>query len=612
MKKIYTAIIALMLFATFAKAQTSGGPDAFGYIWRTSDDAAGPTYNWIDINGLAGTVDISSTLTDDNLSPGTYPITIPFRYYWYDPTSFRIGSNGYIIFSGSAGLASPFPNIPSTAGQQNYIAPMAADLLFSGIPAATCKYWQSTDSLIVTWENVPFWDAAGSVGNNTFQVILSAVDSSITFQYFDQTGVSASTTNFVTCGIENLTGAVGLLYQRNVYPLAGTAVKIYYPANSTFAVNDAAADFVNNPGNRGIFRSQNGAPFVSSGQVKNTGNQQLNSFNVYSRVLNTTNAVMVSDTIPTSALAPNQTEALSFPDTWVPTVTGVYRQVIGTLLTGDANNLNNTGTMELQVVDTTQQSISLAFDNGTAGTNALSWQGGGGGVAVHFIPPFYPCYINAVGSLVGADPSLVGYSMQVFADDGPNGTPSTKLDSIFIASGAFTEGVYNENPTSASIQINSGGFYVAWMMGGPDVQLGQDDVPPISLRSYEVLGAAADPNSWAEYRDGETQDPIIHAVISRDPLGVNVVSADLNDVGQFFPNPTSTKAKVAYSLEVASDVNVGLYDLQGKLLTSRSLGKMQAGAGSFEMDVKSLESGVYICKINVGTKEYKRKITVVK
>jgi hypothetical protein len=63
---------------------------------------------------------------------------------------------------------------------------------------------------------------------------------------------------------------------------------------------------------------------------------------------------------------------------------------------------------------------------------------------------------------------------------------------------------------------------------------------------------------------------------------------------------------------VASDVHIGLYDLQGKLLTTRSLGKIQAGAGSFEMDVKSLESGVYICKINVGTKEYKRKITVVK
>ena len=142
-------------------AQTSGGPDVYGNIWRDSNDPNGPSFNWIDISTSPNTVEIAG-LADDNIV-GPYFLPSPFQFYWYTVDRFWIGSNGYLIFQ-NASFAHPFPIIPTPdPTKNNFLGPMMTDLNFdktgpaTGNPAS-CYYWTSTaqDSVIVTWDSVPF------------------------------------------------------------------------------------------------------------------------------------------------------------------------------------------------------------------------------------------------------------------------------------------------------------------------------------------------------------------------------------------------------------------------------------------------------------------------
>jgi hypothetical protein len=55
-----------------------------------------------------------------------------------------------------------------------------------------CWYWINGDhdTMIVSWIDVPFVIFFSSIREHLFQLILSAVDSSITFQYAVQQGLA--------------------------------------------------------------------------------------------------------------------------------------------------------------------------------------------------------------------------------------------------------------------------------------------------------------------------------------------------------------------------------------------------------------------------------------
>ena len=232
---------------------------------------------------------------------------------------------------------------------------------------------------------------------------------------------------------------------------------------------------------------------TSVANVKNAGNQTLASFNSYSRVVNASNVIQVRDTVPVANLTPGSTQLITYPDTWSPTVAGLFRQINITILGGDATPSNDQQTLELWVVNPSLASVTLQWDNNAAGGTGVSWTGGSGGIAQHFIPPYYPCVINQVGCWVMSDADAVGYYLLVYADDGPGGAPGTLLDSIYKAPASFATGSFVATPCTAPITVNSGGFYVAWVMGGTSITLGESTTAPFSHRSYEILGPASNP-----------------------------------------------------------------------------------------------------------------------
>ncbi len=615
--KQFALLAAGTFLAVNLQAQTSGGPDTYGYIWRDSNDPNGPAVNWTDITTLPGAVQVTG-LADDNIR-GPFPIGFSFHYYWYDQTTFRVGSNGYMGFTNTP-VAHPFPLIPTPTLIQNYLAVFTADLTFTDpagapIPAAQSWYWNNAanDTLILSYIDVPFWDPAapGYVGANSFQIILSNVDSSITYQYLTQNGVYNNPTNFCTVGIENNSGNIGLMHSHDVLPPSIYAIKFYPPQNSTFLVNDAATTYNDNDESGGLFLSKDGASFTMNTQVRNTGNQPLAPFGVFGRVLNFLNVVQVSSTVQTGALAPGATEDITFPSPFVPITAGPFRFITDTQLAGDATPSNNQKTLELQVVDTTLASIKLSFDSGIdAGLGGLGWQGGGGGAGMHFIPPFYPCNVLQVSAFIAANANLAGFALMILDDDGPNGTPLTVIDSIWVDPANVLVGGWNTVPVTGTLTINSGGFYVAWMMGADGISVGQNQVAPISNRSYEILGQASNPLSWAAYRSRELEDLMINAYIAPLNVGLNE-NSEATSIINVFPNPANELVTVNYKFDAQVDeLNWSITNVQGKFVLS-GLGQTGITEGSLKISTTTLSGGVYFFTLTNGDQSFNKKLIIL-
>ncbi len=614
MKKLFTTLMLFALAAPAVTAQTTGGPDSFGYVWRNSNDPMGPSYSWIDIDSLPGTVNVMG-LTDDNIV-GPFTMNIPFKYYWYDPAEFWIGSNGYIGFT-SVPVAHPFPVIPTPTLIQDYLAAMTTDLTFTDnannpVPGAACMYWFSpgSDSLVVTWKNVPFWDPSGFVGLNTFQAVLSTLDSSITYNYQMQNGASVSTTSFVTTGIENNSGNIGLQVLYNFYPVANSSVKFYYPDTITLAINDASTTYCNNPENGGLFLAKDGAAYSSVAEIANQGNTILDTVRAYSRVVNGFNIVQVRDTVEVTNFTQGATQVINFPDTWSPTGTGTFRHITETLLPGDATPSNNQKTLEMVVIDTTQSSILLTFDNGIdAGLGGISWNGGSGGTGMYFEPPFAPYNITRVRAFIVANATPpVGFSLMIFDDDGPNGAPMTLLDSVAVASTSVLVGGWNEVMLPTPVTLNSGGFYVAWMMGGSGIALGQNQVPPVSNRTFEILGPATTLANWAVYRFREIEEVMINAFIEV-PVGIG--QNDVQSAFAVYPNPASDRVTVSFNTMDKELLSYRIFDIQGSQVLAGEIGYV-SGSGAFDLDVSTLQNGMYVCEFRIGTETVPHKINVMK
>ena len=610
MKKIATLFFACILCLNTVNAQTTGGPDAYGYIWRDSNDPSGPVYNWIDILPLAGAQEVRF-LADDN-TVGSFPVGFPFHYYWYDVSQFWVGSNGYLGFTNGQ-LSAPFNTIPAVAGAQNFLAALSCDLLFDISNTAECwRYTNPTnDTLIVSWLDVPFYDASipAGAGTNTFQIILSAVDSSITYQYKVQTGVPAAGTN-VVIGIENNSGSIGLQHSYNVFPSVNYAIKYSYPSNTTYVVNDASTTYNHNSETGGLFLSKNGAAVTMKTSVKNTGNQNLASYNVYSRVLNSGGTVQTSDNKMSLASTPGQSENITMSNPFSPLVAGTYRYVTNTQLAGDATPSNDQKIQELVVVDTTVASIRLSYDDGVeAGLGGLNWTGGSGGAAIYYVPPFYPCKVTDLYQYIVANAMGFGYSMVLYDDNGTSGAAGTQLDSIYVSPGAVFTSTWNTVTLATPIVINSGGIYVAWKMNGDGLTLGQNQVAPFSNRTFEILGT-----TWATYRYRETEDLMINIGIAKIPssgAGINENALD-GYFGAFYPNPASTIAAINYDIPFnVKSVFYQLYDVQGKLINDISTDS-NSNKGRISIDAGSLDAGIYTCKIIVDGTVVVRKLVITK
>ncbi|MEM9820708.1 MAG: T9SS type A sorting domain-containing protein [Bacteroidota bacterium] len=622
MKLVYTLTLLLIVgFGTELLAQTSGGPDDYGYTWRDSNDPDGPTFNWIDITTTGTEV---MGFADDN-SVDFIDMGMDFHFYWLDYDRVKLGSNGWISFDNVSNLAVCFASIPTPGSGNNLICPLLADLNFdeNGNPGKVYYLNDGNGKFIISYHNVPFWINAvpAYTGDNTFQVILDQADSSIVLQYLEMDDVLA---NPGTCpagqvrssvGIENISGTIGLeIIPDQVMPPDNYAVKISYPVTPLIDVPDVAPEWNVNDANGGVFVLPNeDISIVAS--VRNNGNTEVTSdFQITAGIRKLPiPADLWTSSATVNGLALGTNQEVIFDDPFNSDIAfggpGNYTLTTLTTLAGDLVAGNDENVSEVVVIDNdvANPDIILSY-TGDASDGTISWAGGGGdsGIGVYFEPPSYPLTIKALEAFVFNDPNGTGddaYTIEIRDDDGPGGGPGTLIALEAIDAGSYDNGAWNRTELSFPVTINSGGFYAAWIMQGNTLALGTASAPPISRRTFEILGG-----SWSSFRDNEVAEGMIRICAENDQF-VDVDEVELENQIRVFPNPTSDVLTIQSSLDEPV-TKVEVFNTLGELMLQEKVSIYNGE--QHRLDLNNLSTGIYYINIYVDEQATVRKVSVIK
>ena len=398
MKKLIVFSIALLFLASFAFAANeeniripdssmrldTGGPDDFGYSWEDNDNGGSPVYNWIDITGIGTEV---LGLADDN-NVGPIPIGFDFPYYWYSVDKVWIGSNGYVSFFSNFNFSHPFAGIPLGALPNDYVAVLTGDLDFTAGTDPKCYYYSNNvDTFIVSYHDVAEFGEPNT-SSHTFQVIFSAADSAITFQYGPNVGtfIDSGGNTRTVIGIENINGQVGLEYLHDNLPATnmwhdGLVIRFHPEPDPSFTVHDFGVVDGFHPGSGGVFHPNN-TPFTPKAIVKNFGNQPEDDLKVRCQIRMGFSTVY-ADSVIIAHLEPGEEVEVIYPVPFTPTDLGTYRATFAAILSGDEVSANNSKTTELVAYELPS---NLSFHDGTA-ENSRSWTGDYSGFGVEFQVP---------------------------------------------------------------------------------------------------------------------------------------------------------------------------------------------------------------------------------
>ncbi|MCC7431240.1 hypothetical protein IT568_10380, partial [bacterium] len=200
------------------QTESAGGPDAFGYEWKDSNETNGPTYSWTSISGTGNLVSWTAISTYDAKDEGNalLPIGFSFPYYGSNFSSVFVSSNGFLSFDNFSGNLWTNQGFPNSATPNNLIAGFWDDL--DGSSQGNVYYQTAGNNFIVQFDN---WPRYGTTTGETFQIILSS-DGKIKIQYNSMNGTLTS----ASVGIENSNGTDGLQVVNNAsYVANGLAIE---------------------------------------------------------------------------------------------------------------------------------------------------------------------------------------------------------------------------------------------------------------------------------------------------------------------------------------------------------------------------------------------------
>ena len=79
-----------------------------------------------------------------------------------------------------------------------------------------------------------------------------------------------------------------------------------------------------------------------------------------------------------------------------------------------------------------------------------------------------------------------------------------------------------------------------------------------------------------------------------------------------YPNPFNDRSNAIFELTESCDVEIGIYDLQGRVVRQFVLGRHAAGRHSYNLDLSTLASGIYFCRLLAADRFMTSKLVLFK
>jgi len=92
---------------------------------------------------------------------------------------------------------------------------------------------------------------------------------------------------------------------------------------------------------------------------------------------------------------------------------------------------------------------------------------------------------------------------------------------------------------------------------------------------------------------------------------VSIVGDKTVESVSLFPNPTTGKFEILASDLSTEEINVEIFDRQGRLVFAQKVEAGRIVGGRLSIDITSLQTGVYMVSIDTGNTAYRKKLVKI-
>jgi hypothetical protein len=156
---------------------------------------------------------------------------------------------------------------------------------------------------------------------------------------------------------------------------------------------------------------------------------------------------------------------------------------------------------------------------------------------------------------------------------------------------------------SALAYTNPNSFIYPWGKFGVQMNWKRNDRPDsVHIVILSNAAGSLSPNSVLYVDDFRFED--------RSVTGINWLGQPMDGQPSVYPNPMTTNATISYQLNQNSNVNVELYDLNGRMVQNVFSGDLAKGEHKNTIQRNNLTPGLYIYKIQAGSQVQTGKVMI--